>query len=151
MVTTTFPNSLHDAYNLGPLIFWLLAIPVRVSPTTGTLWGSAILCGVALSSAVLDQFAAVDSYITAYIHGRSVTLVMPRPGGTVTSVAIARDLQWHGRRRSLPAPSKEYTGAPFDGASRWPTVTIAPHPRAVLTCVDIDRECQSQRSLSTKW
>jgi hypothetical protein len=25
MVTTTFSNSVHDAYNLGPLMFWLLA------------------------------------------------------------------------------------------------------------------------------
>jgi hypothetical protein len=61
---------LHDP---GPLLFWLLAIPVRIDPTHGPLWGAALLGGVALSVAieaawstrrwlgcVLIAFAAVD-------------------------------------------------------------------------------------------
>src|SRR5215472_1073493 len=36
-----FPGSPHD---LGPAEFWLLAIPVRVDPVRGVLWGAALLC-----------------------------------------------------------------------------------------------------------
>jgi hypothetical protein len=71
--------------------------------------------------------AEVDSFMTANIHGRSATLLAPKPGGPVASVAIALDLRSHGWRVNLPASSEEYTGALFDGSNRWPTVTFAPH------------------------
>jgi hypothetical protein len=76
MVTTTFPNSVHAAYNLGPLMFWLLAVPVRVSPTTGALWGSAVLCCAALSVAFEAAF-------------RNRLWV-----GSIITVAVAVDLAW---------------------------------------------------------
>jgi hypothetical protein len=41
----------HTFYCLGPLWFWLLAIPVRLDPLQGALWGSAIWCAAALSLA----------------------------------------------------------------------------------------------------
>jgi hypothetical protein len=39
-------------YDPGPLLFWLLAIPVRIDPTYGPLWGAALWSGAALSTAV---------------------------------------------------------------------------------------------------
>jgi hypothetical protein len=36
----------------GPLLFWLLAVPVRIDPLHGPLWGAAILSGIALSVAI---------------------------------------------------------------------------------------------------
>ncbi len=42
----------HAFYNLGPLLFWLLAVPVRLDPGQGALWGAALLCAAALSVAV---------------------------------------------------------------------------------------------------
>jgi hypothetical protein len=44
-------GSVHAIYDPGPLLFWLLALPVRVDPVHGVLWGSTLLCliGVALA------------------------------------------------------------------------------------------------------
>jgi hypothetical protein len=42
----------HAFFDLGPLMFWLLAVPVRIDPNQGAKWGAAIVCGAALSLAV---------------------------------------------------------------------------------------------------
>jgi hypothetical protein len=42
----------HPVFGPGPLMFWLLAIPVRIDPTHGLLWGAALLAGAALSLAI---------------------------------------------------------------------------------------------------
>ena len=42
----------HYLYDPGPLLFWLLAVPVHVDPTRGLLWGAALLAGGVLSVAV---------------------------------------------------------------------------------------------------
>jgi hypothetical protein len=102
-----------------------------------------------VSAAVLDQITDVNSYVTAHIHGRSVTLVMPRPGGTVASVAIALDLRSHAWQVNVPTQIEEYAGALFAGAHHWPRVTIKPDPPAVLTCVYAGHECAGQLILST--
>ena len=41
----------HAIYDPGPLLFWLLALPVRLDHGQGALWGAALLCvaGVALA------------------------------------------------------------------------------------------------------
>ena len=66
----------HTVYDPGPLLFWLLAVPVRLDPTHGVLWGSALLClagvalaveaawafrGTAAAAAVVIVFAVVAS------------------------------------------------------------------------------------------
>jgi hypothetical protein len=43
---------IHAIFDLGPLLFWMLAVPVRLDPNQGVLWGAALLCGVALSLAI---------------------------------------------------------------------------------------------------
>ena len=43
---------IHAIFDLGPLLFWILAVPVRLDPNQGVLWGSALACGVALSLAI---------------------------------------------------------------------------------------------------
>jgi len=71
--STTAVGLGQNLYDPGPLLYWLLAIPVRIDPTHGPLWGAALLGGVALSVAieaawstrrwlgcVLIAFAAVD-------------------------------------------------------------------------------------------
>jgi hypothetical protein len=42
----------HYLYDPGPLLFWLLAVPVRIDPAHGLVWGAALLGGAALSLAV---------------------------------------------------------------------------------------------------
>ncbi len=41
----------HTFYCLGPLWFWMLAVPVHLDPDQGALWGSALWCAAALSLA----------------------------------------------------------------------------------------------------
>ncbi|MGH9172286.1 MAG: hypothetical protein ACRD0Z_15690 [Acidimicrobiales bacterium] len=40
-------TQLHSGYDLGPLLYWLLAIPVHLDPAHGALWGAAFWCVVA--------------------------------------------------------------------------------------------------------
>jgi hypothetical protein len=42
----------HTIYDPGPLLFWLLAVPVRVDAVQGVLWGAALLTGVILSLSI---------------------------------------------------------------------------------------------------
>ncbi len=42
----------HNIFDPGPLLFWMLAIPVRIDPAHGALWGAALLGGAAMSVAV---------------------------------------------------------------------------------------------------
>jgi hypothetical protein len=42
----------HAFFDLGPTMLWLLAVPVRLDPNQGALWGAALVCGGALSTAV---------------------------------------------------------------------------------------------------
>jgi hypothetical protein len=34
----------HGLYDLGPLQYWLLAVPVHVDPVRGVFWGAAVCC-----------------------------------------------------------------------------------------------------------
>jgi hypothetical protein len=40
----------HFLYDPGPLQYWLLAIPVHLSPSNGALWGAALLVGLSFAS-----------------------------------------------------------------------------------------------------
>jgi hypothetical protein len=42
----------HGVFDPGPLEYWLLAIPVHLSPSQGVLWGAAICCMAACSLAI---------------------------------------------------------------------------------------------------
>src|ERR1035437_6606806 len=35
----------HLLFDPGPLLYWLLAIPVHIDPAQGGLWGGALCCG----------------------------------------------------------------------------------------------------------
>ena len=37
----------HTAFDLGPLLYWLLTVPVHLDPAHGTLWGAALWCAAA--------------------------------------------------------------------------------------------------------
>jgi hypothetical protein len=42
----------HVLHDLGPLLSWMLAVPIRLDPSHGLLWGAAFWCAVAFSVAV---------------------------------------------------------------------------------------------------
>lgn len=60
---TVLPGGPHD---LGPAEFWLLAIPVRLDPGRGVIWGAALLCLVAASVAIEAAWA---------VHGETGALL----------------------------------------------------------------------------
>src|SRR5258706_12422913 len=45
-------------YELGPLQYWLLTLPVHVDPLHGVLWGAALWCMVAASLTIEAAWAA---------------------------------------------------------------------------------------------
>ena len=47
----------HGVFDPGPLEYWLLAIPVHISPNHGVLWGAAICCMAACSLAIEAAWA----------------------------------------------------------------------------------------------
>jgi hypothetical protein len=48
----------HTLYDPGPLLFYLLALPVRISPTYGLLIGAMIMVGLVLSVAIEAAWSA---------------------------------------------------------------------------------------------
>jgi hypothetical protein len=48
----------HGVFDPGPLEYWLLAIPVHISPAHGILWGATICCMAACSLAIEAAWAA---------------------------------------------------------------------------------------------
>ena len=47
--STSSIGSGHLLFDPGPLQYWLLAIPVRIDPSQGALWGGALAIGLVLS------------------------------------------------------------------------------------------------------
>jgi hypothetical protein len=42
----------HGLFDLGPLQYWLLAVPVHLDPARGVLWGAAVCCMAGASLAI---------------------------------------------------------------------------------------------------
>ncbi|MBV8462015.1 MAG: hypothetical protein JO368_01880 [Acidimicrobiales bacterium] len=61
----------HPFFDLGPLLFWLLAVPVRLDPSHGVLWGAAVVAAVALSVAV-EAARSVGGWIAAALVALAV-------------------------------------------------------------------------------
>ncbi len=75
-------------YGLGPLQNWILAIPVRLFPDQGALWGAAIVC-VAASSLAIEAAWSMGRWTGAVIASAAVlVLVMTRPD-------LIADLVWN--------------------------------------------------------
>jgi hypothetical protein len=52
-LTSTAGNGLgHYLYDPGPLLFWLLAVPVHLDANHGLLWGASLLMGAAFSLSI---------------------------------------------------------------------------------------------------
>jgi hypothetical protein len=49
----------HVVYDPGPLLFWLLALPVHLDPAHGVLWGAGLLTAVILSVAAEAAWSVV--------------------------------------------------------------------------------------------
>ncbi len=58
LVSTVGTGTGHYVSDPGPLLFWLLAVPVRIDPLHGPLWGAALLSGIVLSVAIEALWSA---------------------------------------------------------------------------------------------
>lgn len=56
----------HTFHDPGPLLFWLLVLPVHLDPGQGVLWGAAIWCGIALSVAI-EAAWSVKGWVAAAV------------------------------------------------------------------------------------
>ncbi len=103
MFSTLANSSGRATYDPGPLLFWLLAVPVRLDPVHGSAWGAALFCGAALSVAVeavwstrqwvgcaVLAFAAADYLwlVTAVFENPSWNAFFPVPF-IIAALAIA--------------------------------------------------------------
>ncbi|HWF22915.1 MAG TPA: hypothetical protein VG226_12250 [Acidimicrobiales bacterium] len=69
----------HVVFGLGPLLFWLLAVPVHIDPAQGALWGVAIWCAVALSAAAEAAWSRVGWIGCAVVAAVVVDLAWTEP------------------------------------------------------------------------
>jgi hypothetical protein len=75
----TVPAGSHTAYGLGPLEFWILAIPVRLDPGQGALWGGVLACVVAIALGI-EAARAVAGPLGSGLAAAAVSmLVLTRP------------------------------------------------------------------------
>ncbi|HEX4245846.1 MAG TPA: hypothetical protein VHY77_09780, partial [Acidimicrobiales bacterium] len=69
----------HAVYGLGPLLFWLLAVPVHIDPAQGALWGAALWCAAALSAAAEAAWRRVGWIGCAVVAAVVVDLAWTEP------------------------------------------------------------------------
>lgn len=70
----------HGAFDLGPLEYWLLALPVHLLSVQGVLVGGALWCMVAASVAIEAAWAAAGGLGTVLTSGMILGIVAWSPG-----------------------------------------------------------------------
>ncbi|MHB8457264.1 MAG: hypothetical protein ACYDBS_06190 [Acidimicrobiales bacterium] len=81
-------SAAHPVFDLGPLEYYLFAVPDRIDPVHGILWGSALLCAVLAGLAIEAAWRAGGQ-----IAGTAVAagfLVM-----TATQTGVVLNLPWN--------------------------------------------------------
>lgn len=78
----------HLVFDLGPLLYWLLAIPVHIDNLHGSLWGAALLCVLAASLSVEAARTAKGAVAALAVAGAIAGLVIAMP-------ALALDAPWN--------------------------------------------------------
>ncbi len=78
----------HRVFDLGPLLYWLLAIPVHIDNLHGSLWGAALLCVLAASLSVEAARTARGAVAALVVAGAIAGLVVAMP-------ALALDALWN--------------------------------------------------------
>lgn len=69
----------HSIYDLGPLLYWMLTVPVHLDPRQGMLWGSALFAGLGLVVAVEAGWTAAGARGGAAVAAVVLTLVVVYP------------------------------------------------------------------------
>jgi hypothetical protein len=69
----------HPVFDPGALMFWLLAVPVRLDPGHGLIWGAALLWGLALSLAIEALWSTAHRAGCAVIVLAGIALLWTAP------------------------------------------------------------------------
>ena len=92
----------HAFFELGPLLFWLLAVPVHLDTSHGALWGAALVCGASLSLAVEAMWSVKRFAATVAV------------ADIVADVGLAdADVRRSGLEPSLRTRRDNVSGAPY--------------------------------------
>jgi hypothetical protein len=78
--STELGHGLHDP---GPLLYWLLAIPVHIDPVRGVLWGAAVCCMAAASLAIEAAWSVLGTIGGVAAGGAILGMIAWRPGVAV--------------------------------------------------------------------
>lgn len=70
----------HPVFDLGPLLYWTLAVPVHLDPTDGVLWGAALLAALAGCLAVEAARAASGRAAGLVVGVGFLVLLCTTPG-----------------------------------------------------------------------
>jgi hypothetical protein len=73
----------HGVFDPGPLEYWLLAIPVHISPAHGVLWGAAICCMAAASLGIEAAWAAGGELAGLTASALTIAMVLWIPTNSV--------------------------------------------------------------------
>lgn len=78
----------HPVFDLGPLEYYLLAVPVRIDPVHGLLWGAVLLAGLLAGVAVHAAWRAGGPAVAAVVSGGFLLLA-------ATQVTAVLNLPWN--------------------------------------------------------
>ena len=78
----------HSVFAPGPLLYWLLAVPVHIDPAQGALWGAAICCALVLSLAAEAAWARAGWVGCAAVTAVVIDLAWTEP-------EVFRHLVWN--------------------------------------------------------
>ena len=86
--TSSASGARHPVYDLGPLLYWFLTLPVHLDHRQGSLWGAAALCAAAALLTVEAAWAA-RGWVAAAVATAAVLVVV------VTQTSVAVDPMWN--------------------------------------------------------
>ena len=125
----------HTTYDLGPLLYWVLAIPVRIDAQQGALWGSALLLSLALAL-IVEAAWAVGRRPAAVAATSLVAVVL------IAEPRMVADPVWNPYVATIwTMVAAACTWAVINGRARWlPVLVFAAslasqaHLAAVIPC-----------------
>jgi hypothetical protein len=88
MITSAYVGVNHVLFDPGPLLFYLLAVPVHLDPSHGLFWGSALVAGAVLSLSIEAAWSAGQWLAAAAVAFAALDLLWLTP-------AVFENLPWN--------------------------------------------------------
>jgi hypothetical protein len=115
----THVTSRHAVFDPGPMLFWLLTIPVHLDHLQGGLWGATLLCVVGVCLAVEAAWSALGWPAAVAVATIVVVMVAEFP-------ALALDPTWNAHMGTVWfVPTAAIAWAVAVGRLQWWPVLVA--------------------------